>query len=288
MDDKLYKRISKKLDDVDDCIPIFKRFGLDTSDEIIDHLKSEIVKKEMTKAIKNEVRLKTNNKLPRIYLNKNICSQLLEEFTNTKRFNKIPLDNVPNEGYVLFSIQDFIEVIMPETNDELLYVIQHHTGTGILDKFNNVRNRIVNRWNNVLIHYVIKDGVFSNIEIYDNDLDLCSNLEDHYYDALKQEASSVTDKVTYKMMFENIEDERCSYGVEDDQSKENFDKIVSICIAIFHSAMKLLGKSGNEYIVTKENINAKIKKDSNYKIDLNREIKQRIKKDNILAYYIEK
>ena len=76
-------------------------------------------------------------------------------------------------------------------------------------------------------------------------------------------------------------------GVEVD--KETFDKATMAIVRIGTIiAFMSLVKITNTHRVSRENLNQIIKRNSNYKIDLNREVKQLLKKNDIPIYYIGK
>ncbi|WP_304393110.1 hypothetical protein [uncultured Clostridium sp.] len=283
-------KMKKLLNKMEKRPSMLRELGIDPSH--LDDLKEiadERIQMRKDKA-EREV-LKYDKGTARIHINKNMTDYFIECFNRVEAYNKDLFKKCKiKKGYITLDISDILKVNMPEITDELMYVVQHHTGNELLERFNSIKENIYRRWGSITIYYEIDKGTVRKLDVYVGTGEKFSELYSTYNKAVKNMLENrPLGNIEFNMMFENSEEEgNCTFGIEPKVMKECTYLIVGTCTALLYVIMSYMIGTEEDYQVTRENLNEKIKKKDNYRIDLNREVKQLLKKEDTPIYYIEK
>lgn len=284
--------IEKRLKHIDSCTDLFKKVGFEQKD--IDDLKELYINKKKMEFAKKENSLKMDYNLPIIYIDKDIFKSILDKFDNTKEYDEKVVQNAKHKkGYIIFNMKDLVTVNLPQTNEDLIYAVQHENGLDALEGMKRMKEEVANQYERAIIYFdFTSDKCDYTTYLYRRGIDcrISANAVDYknvITDLIKDEAE---DKLMYNINFKLLKDDHgeidgCGVEIEEDLVDANTVIFSGICAKILYLISQY---SLDDYQLTKENLNTKVKKDNNYKIDLNREIKQILKKNNTSIYYIGK
>lgn len=199
--------IKKRLKDIDSYKNEFLGAGFNLDD--INSLKEKYIRnKEMEKQIQENT-LKIDNTIPRIYYDEDITCDIIDEFyeTYTCYPNGTINNAVQKSGYIIFNIKDLINVNMPQGNEKLMYIVQHHGGSIILDNIAEIKERLYDKWSKLTIYYDFNNDK-QELILYNTDdvkiSNLASSLEKAITDILKHRDKLL---VEYDIKFDTTEDD---------------------------------------------------------------------------------
>ncbi len=231
--------------------------------------------------LKNDRSLKINDRLDRIYIDKDVILPILKKFNDNK--NPYSFRDCLTSGYVFLDLHDLFEIELPDEN-EVLRLIQEHDEPEMLENISNSRNRIYKDFSQVIIYYELKGNIISKLKFYNqNTKEIIAEQKDEL-EVTKVFTSQAPYKVDCKIELEETDD---GYSVSICDVPEIIDTVMYISAAILLvSFTTIVNGSVGDYRITKDNLNEIIPKNNNENIHLNRELKQIIKKYNSPIYYV--
>lgn len=235
---------------------------------------------------REQKKLKMNKSLPYIYISKEMVKKALHLCNSNKEiYFKGVKSSIFKEGYIEINIEDLIKVTM-ENEDEMYYIIQNYTGPKLGQGVRNKSNSLLRDYGLFILHFVITEGRLDKIAIYDR---TGVKLSEGSLKKTIDESSLEKDcpeEVEFKLKVENNEKlEACSLEVVDEV--ESLYQCILITMMVLSVSVKLIEDNKDNYFINRDNLNKLIPKNSNENIQMNREIKMKLKKDNTPIYYIK-
>lgn len=272
---------------------ITRMFDLDEED--IDKLKVMHKEMKLNRKEMNAHRLKIDESLPKIHLHRCWVQKMIGYFDQKiyDEDKKVTYTtDMIREGYMVIPIGEIMNITFPD-QEEVMYAMQTHQNTDILEKIKEKEETIRKQWEKIIIYYRVREDLerfdylafyrMDGIRIAETNFEKDTSVVDDQADL----AMPAPLEVEWEIEFEDIEElEGYSLGVVD--GDECTARMLYSANVIVYVILKLLaGEGGNIYKVTKENLNTLVKKKDNETIDLNREFKTALKKNaNAKLYYI--
>lgn len=264
---------------------------LGISDELFEEFKEAAKENDAKRKHRHENRLVVDNSIPKIFIKKGIEKEFAEFYNKNIEGNFVAnyiLDDVPvKEGYITLSFLDFLNIIYPDEG-EVMYMIQQYQKPELLEQVLEFKERIEGFYKKVVSKFEITNGLVSSQFMWSTTKNVKiteATVDEELFDDLDEiEMSAVNTEFTFHI--ETHEDED-SFGYRLEEMIANDDTVPTITLMV-QAMMYMLNKHADEFLITKDNLNQRIRKSNNEEIDLHRELKQHLKKSNVPVYYIDK
>lgn len=264
---------------------------LGISDELFEEFKEAAKESDAKRKHRHENRLVVDNSIPKIFIKKGIEKEFAEFYNKNIEGNFVAnyiLEDVPvKEGYITLSFLDFLNIIYPDEG-EVMYMIQQYQKPELLEQVLEFKERIEGFYKKVVSKFEITNGLVSSQFMWSTTKNVKiteATVDEGLFDDLDEiEMSAVNTEFTFHI--ETHEDED-SFGYRLKEPIANDDTVPTITLMV-QAMMYMLNKHADEFLITKDNLNQRIRKSNNEEIDLHRELKQHLKKSNVPVYYIDK
>lgn len=271
-----------------DGLRLKKLLGI--SDEDYEEFKETARKNDERHRKMGNSRLVIDNKLPKIYVKKGFEKELATFYNDNMAGNPVSTytqkDMKVNEGYFIFSFKDFLKIDYPDEM-EVMRMIQEYSKPELLEQLKEMQERIESVYETFTIKFKAKNGIAAEMSMYDRrgvhitdtevDPELFDNLDEIDMSVINTDFNFHID--TYE------DDEGFGYKVRENIVNDNTIPSITLFAQMM---VYLLNKNPDMFLITKENLNEKIKKDCNEGIQLHRELKQHLKKSDVPIYYVDK
>lgn len=264
---------------------------LGISDELFEEFKEAAKESDAKRKHRHENRLVVDNSIPKIFIKKGIEKEFAEFYNKNIEGNFVAnyiLEDVPvKEGYITLSFLDFLNIIYPDEG-EVMYMIQQYQKPELLEQVLEFKERIEGFYKKVVSKFEITNGLVSSQFMWSTTKNVKiteATVDEELFDDLDEiEMSAVNTEFTFHI--ETHEDED-SFGYRLEEMIANDDTVPTITLMV-QTMVYMLNKHADEFLITKDNLNQRIRKSNNEEIDLHRELKQHLKKSNVPVYYIDK
>lgn len=264
---------------------------LGISDELFEEFKEAAKESDAKRKHRHENRLVVDNSIPKIFIKKGIEKEFAEFYNKNIEGNFVAnyiLEDVPvKEGYITLSFLDFLNIIYPDEG-EVMYMIQQYQKPELLEQVLEFKERIEGFYKKIVSKFEITNGLVSSQFMWSTTKNVKiteATVDEELFDDLDEiEMSAVNTEFTFHI--ETHEDED-SFGYRLEEMIANDDTVPTITLMV-QTMVYMLNKHADEFLITKDNLNQRIRKSNNEEIDLHRELKQHLKKSNVPVYYIDK
>lgn len=264
---------------------LLKMFGIDK--EEVEKLKEMYEQDKASKKETQDLWLRIDKKLPKIYIPAEKAVDIIKSINKNSNEWEPKTDNFRyREGYIIVDLSPFINIKLPE-EDDVLYMI-NKAGSEVLDEINHKKNIILRDWSNITLHFVIEEE-FSNLYCHSSSGERISALQYRFKRDISKKNRDENISVSPEEVNWEIEldysDKDKSYAIGIKDAEDKGTEMMMILAVLFAEISEMV--LDDKYLVTRENLNEVIPKNSNENIHLNREIKQSLKKDTTPIYYIK-
>lgn len=236
-------------------------------------------------------RLIVDEKLPQIFIKKGLEKEFAEFHNDNIAGNMVSdhliLKETVKEGYLNISFEDFLKINYPDEM-EVVRLIQEYSRPELLEQLKEMESRINSVYNKIIVKFKVDKGTAVELEMYEanRNLKMTSAIvdEDLFKSLDEVEISEIQTEFEFNI---DVQEDEDSFGYEIREDIVS-NKTVPSMTVFSQMLIRMLNEHSDSFLVTKENLNEKIKKDTNEGIQLHRQIKQHLKKSKTPIYYIDK